>query len=70
VTGAGPTFDTYTSDTRVRISLGQVLATYVEYLYYLYDFRRYAPLVPGMPPALERNGVRVGLTLVVPTLGR
>jgi hypothetical protein len=65
---AGPRFDTYTSEVRLRVALNPAVSVYGEYLYYLYDFRRYAPLMPGMPPALERNGLRVGLTLTVPTL--
>jgi hypothetical protein len=65
---AGPRFDTYTSEVKLRLALGQAVSVHGEYLYYLYDFRRYAPLVPGMPLALERNGLRVGLTLSVPTL--
>jgi hypothetical protein len=61
-------FDTYTSDVRLNVTLGRALTPYVQYVYYLYDFRRYGPLVAGIPPALERNGLRVGLTLAVPTL--
>ena len=64
----GPRFDSYTSDVKLRLAVGQSLSLYGEYLYYLYDFRRYAFLVPGMPPALERNGLRVGLTVFMPTL--
>jgi hypothetical protein len=62
----GPAFDTYTSTARLRVALDEAVSVYVEHLYYLYDFRRYAPVVPGMPPALERNGLRLGLTLFVP----
>ena len=65
---SGNVFDTYTSDVKLNVTLGRAVATYVQYVYYLYDFRRYGSLVPGIPPALERNGLRVGLTLSVPTL--
>jgi hypothetical protein len=65
---AGPRFDTYTSALKLRLALSQSLSVDGEYLYYLYDFRRYASLVSGMPSALERNGLRVGLTVLMPTL--
>jgi hypothetical protein len=70
LTRGSPAFDTYTSNARLRVALTRAVSVYAEYLYYLYDFRRQAGLVPGMVPALERNGIRIGLTLVVPTLGR
>ena len=53
----------------LRVNLARRVSVYTEYLYYLYDFRRYPGLMPGLPQALERNGFRVGLTLVMPTLG-
>ncbi len=61
-------FDTYTSDVRLNVTLGRAFTPYLQYVYYLWDFRRYGPLVAGLPPALERNGLRVGFTLAVPTL--
>ena len=61
-------FDTYTSDVRLNVTLGRSFTPYLQYVYYLWDFRRYGPLVAGIPPALERNGLRVGFTLAVPTL--
>jgi hypothetical protein len=64
----GAEFDTYTSDVKLNLTLGRAVATYLQYVYYLYDFRRFGPLVAGIPPALERNGLRAGLTLTVPTL--
>jgi hypothetical protein len=64
----GAAFDTYTSNAKLRVAVNEAVAVYGEYLYYLYDFRRYAPVMPGMPPALERNGLRFGVTLIVPSL--
>jgi hypothetical protein len=61
-------FDTYTSDVRLNVTMGRAFTPYLQYVYYLWDFRRYGPLVAGLPPALERNGLRVGFTLAVPTL--
>jgi len=61
-------FDTYTGDARVRVALVRSLATYVEYLYYVYDSRGSLPIVPGMPPILQRRSVRAGLMLRIPAL--
>ena len=63
-------FDTYTGNLRVRYALSRTFAMYGEYLYYYYDFRGSAQLLVGIPPGLERNGVRAGLTLWVPALRR
>jgi hypothetical protein len=64
------TFDTYTGDVRLRYALTRVLATYVEYLYYFYEFRGTTPLAPGLPSGLARTGVRAGLMLRTPALRR
>jgi hypothetical protein len=66
----GLQFDTYTGNLRMRYALTRTWATYVEYLYYYYDFRQPTLLMPGIPAGLERNGVRAGLTLWVPALRR
>jgi hypothetical protein len=63
-------FDTYTANARVRYAFSRMLAVYGEYLYYYYDFRGSNQLLPGIPLGLERNGVRVGLTLWVPAVRR
>jgi hypothetical protein len=63
-------FDTYTGDVRLRYAWTRGLGVFAEYLYYLYDFRRSPQIAPGFPRMLERNGVRVGLVLWVPALGR
>jgi hypothetical protein len=63
------TYTTYTGDVRLRVALTRNWAAYGEYLYYYYDFRGTA-LLPGLPPALERNGVRLGLTLWMPVIKR
>jgi hypothetical protein len=60
------TFATYTGDTRLRFAMSKLLATYVEYVYYFYNFPLDMPLAPGIPPRFSRNGVRVGLTLWAP----
>jgi hypothetical protein len=63
-------FDTYTASARFRYGLTRTWATYVEYLYYFYDSRGTLPLVPGLPPRVERNGIRVGLMLRMPAVGK
>ena len=58
----GSSFDTYTVSAKVRQELARQLALDVEYLYYFYDFGL-VQLPLGVPSAMERNGVRVGLTV-------
>jgi hypothetical protein len=64
------TYSTYTGDTRLQFALGRKWAVYGEYLYYYYDFRGTSQLLPGLPPTMTRNGVRLGLTAWMPLLGR
>jgi hypothetical protein len=64
------TYSTYTGDVRLRYALSRSWAAYVQYLYYFYDFRGTNQLVTGLPPRLERNGARVGLTLWLPVVKR
>ena len=64
------TFDTYTASVRARYALSSLWALYGEYLYYYYDFRGSAQLPVGVPPVLERNGLRIGLTLWAPVKSR
>ena len=63
-------FDTYTANVRSHMSVTRMLAIYAEYLYYFYDFGADPSLAPELPRRLERNGVRVGLTLSTPLLRR
>jgi len=61
-------YDTYTGSIRVRYALSRLSAMYAEYMYYFYDFAQGTPLLVGVPPALERHGVRAGFTLWMPAL--
>jgi hypothetical protein len=70
LTRGAVTFDTYGGDLRIGYALTRSLAAYGQYLHYFYDFRRNARLAPGIPSSLDRNGVRAGLTLWVPTVRR
>jgi hypothetical protein len=67
--GDALTFDMYATDFRIRFAVTRTLAVYGAYLYYFYDFPRNA-LAPGIPPGLERNAVRAGLTLWLPAVRR
>jgi hypothetical protein len=62
-------FDTYTADARLRWAVTRGVAAYGEYVYYFYDFLG-STVAAGMPRRLERNGVRVGVTLWVPAFRR
>jgi hypothetical protein len=64
--GVADQFVTYTGDARVRYLMNANWATYVEYLFYYYDFGRGLSLPPGVPPGLTRNSLRIGLTMQVP----
>jgi hypothetical protein len=64
-----PAFDSYGADLQIRFAVSRTVAVYGGYLYYFYDFPPGA-LTPGIPPSLERNGIRVGLTLWVPAIRR
>ena len=48
---------------RLRLGLSRNVAAYVEYLYFHYDFQRPVDLADGLPQTLDRQTVRVGLTL-------
>jgi hypothetical protein len=49
-------------------ALARPLAVYARYVYYNSLFSQEIPLVPGIPGTLDRQGVRVGLTLAVPLI--
>jgi hypothetical protein len=55
-------FDSYTGEIGVRYAVSRTIALNAGYLYYYYDVERGVLLAPGMPPNLERHGVRAGFT--------
>jgi hypothetical protein len=59
-------YDTYTGNIKIRYAVSQMWAASIDYLYYYYDFRGTLLLHAGVPPALERTGLRAGLTLWMP----
>jgi hypothetical protein len=68
IMAAASQFDTYNGSARLQYALSNSTAIHVEYLYYFYDFLGDALLVPGAPPRMQRNGVRIGLRLLIPAL--
>jgi hypothetical protein len=63
-------FRAYTGSARVRYGLGAMWALFGEYSYYKHDLGDVLIVAQGVPPILDRNSVRVGLTLWVPLLRR
>ncbi len=59
-------FTTYTASVRTRFALTSKWATYVEYLYYYYDFSSQVMLAANVPLRVSRNGVHVGLMWWIP----
>jgi hypothetical protein len=66
LTGTPSQFTTYTGDARLRYAVTRMWATYVEYLFYYYDFNQHLALPAGLPPGLTRNGLRTGVMLWIP----
>jgi len=62
-------YETYTGEVTVRYAMSRTIALNGGYLYYNYNTHNRL-LLPGLPPGLIRNGVRVGLTLWAPALRR
>jgi len=60
-------FNTSNVSARLQYALTSSTAIDVDYLYYFYDFLGGLPLVSG-PPRVQRNGVRIGLRLLIPAL--
>jgi hypothetical protein len=63
-------YDTYAANMRIRYAFSQMFAVHGEYLYYYYDFFGPADPETGLPLGLQRNAVRVGLSMWVPMMGR
>jgi len=63
-------YTTYQGTARLKWMLTRAWAMYGEYQYYYYDLRGTLHLLPGVPPSLNRNSVRIGMTLWVPVVGR
>ena len=66
--GSPLAYDTYTGNVQARYGLSRLAAVYTEYLYYFYNFAEGTRLMIGVPPGLERHGLRFGLTLWMPAM--
>jgi hypothetical protein len=52
------------------VALNRLFSIDMQYLYDQYDFDQGAPLLVGVPRALDRQSIRVGVTGWVPLLHR
>jgi hypothetical protein len=59
-------FSAYVGTLKVQVAISRFLAAYTQYVYYHYRFRDTVSLPLGINSALERQGVRIGLTSSVP----
>jgi hypothetical protein len=53
---------------QLRYALSRQLAAYARYVYYRYGFSEQIQLDPDFPAGMDRQGLRVGLSLSVPVL--
>ena len=61
-------YDTFSAVAHLQAALSRHFAAYAQYLYYQYQFGYGVQMPPGFARALDRNGMRVGLTLWTPLL--
>jgi hypothetical protein len=59
---------TFMGTAQSTYALHSLFALYAQYLYYTFDFGAEVPLDPRFPRALDRSGVRAGITASVPLL--
>jgi hypothetical protein len=60
------TFNSFTSVTRLEVAMGRQLAFYAEHFYYEYRFVSGVGLPALLPPGVNRQGARVGVSLWTP----
>jgi hypothetical protein len=60
--------DSTWATAQARYALGASVAAFARYVYYTYSFSDEIPLDPEMPGLLDRQGVKVGITLSVPLI--
>jgi hypothetical protein len=54
--------------TALEYALSSRLALFARYVYYKYEFDRQVALDPRLPRALDRQGVRFGLSTSIPVI--
>ena len=59
-------FTTYTAESDLRIAITRILAAYVHYMNYRYAFDSAADVPFGLPPLMNRQGLRVGISGTLP----
>jgi hypothetical protein len=62
-------FDTYTGTSQLRFELTGDWSAVVSHTYYRYSFQEVRPIGPQLPPQMNRNAIRVGLSLNLPVVG-
>lgn len=60
--------ETYTGQATLRYALRRSFAVFSEYVYYYYDQRARASVLPGLPDRFEQHAVRVGASLFLEPL--
>jgi hypothetical protein len=66
----GNSFKEYIATTYGQVALTRHWALFGQALYYHYTFDQAVVLPQGLPPALNRNGIRIGLTTWMPLAGK
>ena len=64
----GAHYTSFSTSAVLEYALSRRLALFGRYVYYKYEFDRQAALDPRLPGALDRQGVRVGLSIFIPVI--
>ena len=65
-TGVSGSYETYTSTAQMRLELTNNWSAVVGYDHYQYDLRGINPILRELPTNVQRNAVRIGLTMDLP----
>ena len=68
VAAQDPGYDTYGGFATIRFAFSRTLSLEAQYRYSRYVFDERAPLLPGLPRAMEQQGFRIGVTGWLPFL--
>jgi opacity protein-like surface antigen len=66
--GSGAHYTSVSTNAGLAYALSSRLALFGRYVYYTYDFDRQVAVDPRLPRALDRQGVRVGLSTSIPVI--